>query len=116
MEIPPFLSKLQASPESITFEMTMAVIDKHYHFTPTSFQNGEVHNGENQNNGSAKILAFGLEHDLTELQTLACFGDYYRKDVLLHPEGSDHLNIRNFMQFGWGGVVFAQSALSLIEC
>ena len=34
------------------------------------------------------------------------FGDYYRKDVLEHPDGTDHANIRAFMEVGWDGVKF----------
>jgi len=44
-------------------------------------------------------------------QTLACFGDYYRVDVLQNPEGVDHQNIRNFMTYGWDGVAFKGEAL-----
>jgi HopJ type III effector protein len=47
----------------------------------------------------------------TKEETLACFGAYYRKDVLEHPAGTDHGNIRNFMKFGWDGVVYAGTAL-----
>ncbi len=51
-------------------------------------------------------------HDLNEQQTLACFGDYYRIDVLQHPEAQDHQNIRNFIQFGWSGIQFDNQALT----
>jgi hypothetical protein len=43
--------------------------------------------------------------------TLALFGDYYRMDVLQHPEGNDHQNIRRFMQDGWAGIAFDGEAL-----
>ena len=48
---------------------------------------------------------------LDQEQTLTCFGDYYRKDVLEHPEGSDHANIRNFIKSGWSGIKFETQAL-----
>jgi HopJ type III effector protein len=53
-----------------------------------------------------------LLHRLSEPQTLQMFGDYYRKDVLSSPAGSDHANIRQFMQYGWDGIEFAGQALS----
>ncbi len=43
-----------------------------------------------QNNGSCKIFAFGLAQDLSPEQTLACFGQFYRNDVLGFPENTDH--------------------------
>jgi len=58
------------------------------------------------NEGSCKILAFAKMQKLTQEQTLALFGGYYRDDVLKHPNGDDHANIRNFMLCGWAGVSF----------
>lgn len=112
MELQQFLTLLDNEPETISFEQTMAVIDANYDFTPTAFSNGNTQNEAGQNNGSCKILAFGQCHDLTEEQTLACFGKFYREDVLGNPEGDDHQNIRNFMQSGWGGVQFNGQALT----
>ena len=43
---------------------------------------------------------------LEESTTLNLFGDYYRKDVLEHPDATDHANIRAFMKVGWDGVKF----------
>lgn len=107
-----FLQQLSENPESVTFSDTMAVIDSSYDFTPTAFTNATLENEAGQNNGSCKIFAFAQAQGLDTSQTLACFGDYYRKDVLEHPEASDHQNIRNFMQTGWEGIAFAGSALS----
>ncbi len=90
----------------------MAVIDANYAFTPTTFQNGEQLNNAGQNNGSCKLFAFARLHQLSAAQTLQCFGAYYREDVLKHPAGSDHQNIRNFMKYGWGGVEFGGEALT----
>ena len=107
-----FLETLKDSPETIEFDQTMAVIDETYKFTPTAFRNGDLTNEAGQNSGSCKIYAFGQLHDLSEEETLACFGHYYREDVLRHPDGTDHQNIRNFMKTGWTGIKFSGEALS----
>jgi len=107
-----FLQTLATAPEGIAFNDTIAVIDAHYDFTPTAFGNGELQNEAGQNNGSCKVFSFAKSHNLTPEQTLYCFGAYYRDDVLKHPLGTDHQNIRNFMKSGWDGVVFQGSALT----
>ena len=107
-----FLQKLKDKPQDNSFEDTMSVIDQNYSFTPAEFKNGDQLNAENENNGSCKIFAFARIHDLTEQQTLHCFGDYYRKDVLENPDSNDHLNIRNFMQTGWSGISFTAEPLT----
>lgn len=91
----------------------IATIDEHYLFTPTAFTNGDIHNAVNQNNGSCKIFAFALLHQLSLESTLACFGDFYRQDVLEYPHNNDHQNIRNFMRYGWQGIHFSAQALQL---
>jgi hypothetical protein len=101
-----FLQKLKESPDSIEFDDTMRIIDSLYVFTPTSFKNGDLANETGQNSGSCKIFSFARLHNLTSEQTLACFGSYYRDDVLNHPESTDHLNIRNFMKTGWSKIEF----------
>ncbi len=111
MTINNFLQKLTDTPESIEFTDTMAVIEANYAFTETAFDNGELHNDAGENSGSCKLFAFALLQNLSEQQTLACFGGYYRDDVLQHPEGSDHQNIRNFIQHGWSGIAFSSTAL-----
>ena len=58
---------------------------------------------QGENSGSCKIFAFAQLHHLDEASTLACFGAYYRDDVLKHPQGSDHQNIRQFINTGWQG-------------
>lgn len=107
-----FLLTLTTAPESVNFADTIAVIDAHYDFTPTAFRNGELDNAAGQNNGSCKVFSFAKLHQLTSQQTLHCFGSYYRDDVLQHPAATDHQNIRNFMKFGWDGVVFQGTALT----
>ncbi|MGF1906777.1 HopJ type III effector protein [Aliivibrio salmonicida] len=113
MALNTFLNKLKIEPKLIEFSETMAVIENHYEFTATEFANGETVNEAGKNNGSCKIFAFAKLHELTVEQTLACFGRYYRKDVLLHPMENDHQNIRSFMVSGWSGVHFSSQALQL---
>lgn len=111
MTLDAFLEILNTRPETIRFEQTMAVIEAQYQFTPTAFTNGEVRNDAGQNSGSCKLFAFAHLQGLSEAQTLACFGDYYRIDVLNHPQAQDHQNIRNFMRFGWAGIRFEGTPL-----
>jgi len=112
MRLQDFLSKLNSSPTTIGFADTIATVEANYHFTPTAFRNGNLENAAGQNSGSCKLFAFARLQNLSKEQTLACFGDYYRIDVLQHPNAEDHQNIRNFMQFGWDGVIFAGDALA----
>ena len=113
MNLETFLAKLNNKPNQVAFAETMATIEENYTFTPTAFTNGETKNEAGTNNGSCKIFAFGLLNNLNEAQTLACFGDYYRKDVLENPTGDDHQNIRNFMTSGWAGIKFEGEALTV---
>lgn len=103
--------QLLDNPQTVQFNDVIAVIEDNYNFTPSSFDNGTLHNEAGQNNGSCKIFAFAKMNELTQDQTLNCFGDYYRQDVLEHPEASDHQNIRNFMLSSWDGVVFHSQPL-----
>ncbi len=112
MSLEQFFTALKQEPETIQFSDTIAAIDTHYQFTPTRFKNGSLINEAGQNSGSCKIFSFAKLHNLPEEQTLACFGDYYRIDVLQHPEATDHQNIRNFMQSGWSGIQFDNDALN----
>lgn len=112
MNIDAFLATLRNTPESIEFTDTMAVIEANYDFTPTRFTNGDTVNQADQNLGSCKLLGFAQLQQLNQAETLACFGKYYREDVLQNPEGDDHQNIRNFMQTGWDGVNFDGTPLA----
>ena len=111
MSLIPFLQRLRDTPSQIEFSETMAAIEANYAYTPTAFRNGNAENSAGQNGGSCKIFAFAKLQGLSEPETLACFGRYYREDVLQHPEANDHQNIRNFMRSGWAGVVFEGEAL-----
>ncbi len=108
-----FLEKLKSTPEAVTFVETIAVIEENYTFTPTAFQNGLQHNAAGENSGSCKLFAFAKLQQLTETETLACFGAYYSEEVLGNPSGTNHQNIRNFMKTGWSGIQFEGEALQL---
>jgi hypothetical protein len=112
MELQAFLTQLKTHPENIAFDDTMSVIEANYVFTATAFKNGDTTNEAGQNNGSCKILGFGKIHALSVEETLACFGQYYRDDVLANPRGDDHQNIRHFMKTGWDGVQFEGEPLT----
>lgn len=106
MELELFLNRLATEPASIEFPDVIALINRLYTYVPTGFRNHELISEAGQNTGSCKIFAFARLHDLDEQQTLACFGAYYRADVLKTPNGDSHPNIRQFMQTGWDGIEF----------
>ncbi len=110
------LNKLAEQPQQVSFDEVMQTITDHYDYTPCHFSNGRgeerLENDAGSNEGSCKIFAFAKLQQLSEAQTLACFGHYYRDDVLGHPEGSDHANIRTFMKYGWSGIHFDQNPLT----
>jgi hypothetical protein len=109
-----FLTQIKKDPSSITFQQVIAFIDAYYDYTPSRFQNGliaPVINEAGTNEGSCRIFAFAQLNQLTEAQTLHCFGDYYRQDVLANPQAGDHANIRTFMRDGWKGIMFDQPVL-----
>ena len=112
MALNAFLKQLNASPNNVAFNDTIALIDALYDFTPTSFKNGSLLNEAGKNNGSCKLFSFAKLQGLSQQQTLHCFGAYYRDDVLQHPDGTDHQNIRNFMKTGWAGIDFDGKALA----
>lgn len=116
MKLEELLQQLHNNPEVTQFSEVMAVIEQHYNYRATAFSNGlgesKLHNAAGSNEGSCKIFAFAQLNNLSPEQTLACFGDYYRQDVMQHPEGTDHGNIRSFMQHGWAGIHFEQAPLT----
>lgn len=94
------------------FADTLALIDRHYDYTPAEFYNGEQHNPAGTNEGSCKVLYFGKLNDLTQVDTLKLFGEHYEA-VTKNPAGSDHSNIREFMENNWHGVRFTTCPLKL---
>ena len=96
--------------EPVSFEEVMAVVAQHYRYRPCRFRNGlgrdPIVNEAGTNEGSCRVLYLGRLLALSETHTLELFGDYYRRDVLGAPNGTDHANIRRFMRDGWAGVDF----------
>lgn len=92
------------------FTDVITYIDTYYYHTPTAFKNGAQHNAATENQGSAKVLSFAKLNGLDQVQSLSLFAEHYAA-VLAAPEGSDHQNIRQFMQHGWDGVNFETDAL-----
>jgi len=113
-DIDKILGLVKSKPEEIQFAEVINAIDANYEYTPTNFTCGGAVNNAGTNEGSCKILAFAKMHTLNESQTLHLFGDYYRQDVLQHPDATDHSNIRSFMQSGWAGVTFEQAPLKSV--
>ncbi|MCM0148625.1 HopJ type III effector protein [Photobacterium galatheae] len=111
------LKTIRETPESVVFDHVLNVINAHYDYQPTAFSNGlgndTLANEAGSNEGSCRIFAFAKFHQLTEQETLACFGHHYFDAVLNNPDGTDHMNIRNFMKYGWQGIRFAGQPLTL---
>lgn len=109
------IAKIKATPDAVEFNEVMDTIEQDYHYQPSTFSNGlgdnKITNTAGSNEGSCKIFAFAKINQLNKEETLACFGQYYRDDVLKHPDGDDHGNIRNFMRDGWDGIDFESVAL-----
>lgn len=103
------LAQLEAGTANFTDVLTF--IEARYNHTPTAFKNGQQLNAANENQGSAKIFSFAKLNGLNQAQTLSLFAEHYAS-VLATPEGTDHQNIRQFMQHGWDGVQFENPALS----
>ncbi|MGQ9426607.1 HopJ type III effector protein [Gilvimarinus sp. F26214L] len=112
MTVDELLAQVRQHPESVEFDQVMKVIDDNYEYQPTPFKNGEIINEAGKNECSCKVFYFAQLNKLSEAETLALFGSYYRDDVMGNPAGEDHLNIRNFILDGWTGVRFAGEALT----
>jgi len=106
------LTQIKQKASTVAFDQVMQVISDNYQYQPTQFKNGELINEAGSNEGSCKIFYFAQRHQLDQQQTLACFGRYYREDVLENPTGNDHGNIRNFIKTGWQGIEFESVALT----
>ena len=106
---------IKTTPDAVSFEQVINTIQQHFIYTPTRFRIGNdddmITNDAGVNEGSCKIFAFAKLLGLNKTQTLACFGDYYRHDVLVHPDANDHPNIRAFIKYSNEGVQFDNLAL-----
>ena len=105
------IERTRKDPDSIEFVEVMDTIKEFYNYHPTRFSNGDIVNDAGTNEGSCKIFYFAQMNALSETETLALFGKYYREDVLGNPAGEDHANIRNFLLDGWLGIRFDGEAL-----
>ncbi len=92
------------------FTDVLDLINSHYDFTPTAFDNGALHNAAGENSGSCRVFSFAQMHQLSKLDTLLLFAEHHRV-VKANPAGNDHQNIRNFEHYGWSGIVFHGQAL-----
>ena len=111
MSIQAFLEKVKQTPTQITFPETITIIEENYNFTPTAFQNGTQHNAAAATSGSCNLFSFAKLQNLSKEETLACFGAFYFEEVLEDPNGTNHQNIRNFINLGWDGIQFEGNAL-----
>ena len=113
------INKIKTEPGSVDFQDVIKVIDESYDYIATRFINGapdqRIINAAGENEGSCKIFSFAKMNKLDVEQTLNCFGQYYRNDVLGHPENTDHANIRTFIKYGWDYIDFENPALTIIE-
>ena len=104
------LALLERSPFEIEVDRVLAIIDEYYVYTPTRFSIGAdddlMDNAAGENQIACRIFAFAKHHQLRPSRTLACFGHYYRDDVITDYEGTSHPNLRAFMRHGWSGVHF----------
>lgn len=112
MTVNELLSAVRSNPDDVEFSQVMDVVSENYDYVPTTFHNGELNNLAGINEGSCKIFYFAQLNQLSEMETLALFGHYYRDDVLGNPDGDDHGNIRNFILDGWLGIRFEGEALT----
>jgi len=114
-ELELFIEQIKTNPENIEFQTTIDIIDKYYYYHATRFLNGphndNIINNAGENEGSCKIFSFAQIHQLNVTQTLHCFGQFYRHDVLNYPENTNHANIRTFMKYGWNNITFDNQAL-----
>lgn len=92
------------------FDDTLALIDQHFEFQPTGFDNGPLRNEAGENSGSCRVFALGQYCNLSENDTLALFAQHYQQ-VLGDPAGSSHGNIRQFISTGWSGIRFDSQPL-----
>jgi hypothetical protein len=102
------LTSLKAN--ALTFKDVLEFIETYYQHQPTAFKNSGTYNEATQNQGSAKVFAFAQLNNLSAEDTLYLFAEHYLS-VLATPDATDHQNIRQFMTYGWPGVVFEGTAL-----
>jgi len=105
------LGAVYERPESLIFSQVLDAIATEFDFSPSAFTNGELKNSAEQNQGSCQVLSFAHQAGLSQTHTLSLFAEHYRA-VLADPTGTNHANIRQFIERGWRGVSFAQTPLT----
>ncbi len=98
--------------QKLSFNEVITYIDEKYNYTPSAFKNGMLFNQEDQNQGSAKLFFFAKLNDVSKEDTLKLFAEHY-ESVIMDEKGTSHQNIRNFMEYGWEGVLFEKEVLQL---
>lgn len=97
--------------DEANFADVIAFIEDNYTYTASAFTNGNQENAADQNQGSAKVLAYAKLTNLSQEDTLKLFAEHYNA-VIETPNGTDHNNIRQFMENGWNGVTFENDVLT----
>ena len=97
--------------DEANFADVIAFIEDNYTYTASAFTNGNQENAADQNQGSAKVLAYAKLNNLSQEDTLKLFAEHYNA-VIEKPNGTDHNNIRQFMENGWNGVTFENDVLT----
>lgn len=92
------------------FDDTLALVERHFEYQPTAFQNGPLRNEAGENAGSCKVFALGRYCNLPEADTLRLFAQHYAQ-VMDDPAGDSHGNIRQFISTGWSGIQFEDEPL-----
>jgi hypothetical protein len=103
------------SGNQMKFSDFIDLIAREYSFSNIAFENSGVFNSKDENQGSAKVFCFGLMHSLSEREVIKCFGEHYQSVLNSPKDQSSHLNIRSFMNSGWGGVTIDFAALTIKE-
>ena len=57
-----------------------------------------------------KVFSFMKANNLSKEDTLNLFRCILQRRCIEKPEGTDHQNIRNFIEFGWDGIAFEGGA------
>lgn len=97
--------------DEANFADVIAFIEDNYTYTASAFTNGNQENAADQNQGSAKVLAYAKLNNLSQEDTLKLFAEHYNA-VIETPNGTDHNNIRQFIKNGWNGVTFENNVLT----
>ena len=97
--------------DEANFADVIAFIEDNYTYTASAFTNGNQENAADQNQGSAKVLAYAKLNNLSQEDTLKLFAEHYNA-VIETPNGNDHNNISQFMENGWNGVTFENDVLT----